>query len=486
MSVARTQDELRGIVRELCRLPRETEWAEFKENLADPEQIGEYVSALANAAALHGKTRGYQAWGVRDGTHEVVGTAFDPKAAKVGGEALENWLLRLLSPKINFFFHEVTGLEGGRVVLLEVAAASHHPVQFKGVEFVRFGSYKKKLKELPELERELWRVFDRTPFEALHAADGLSAAEVLGLLNHVAYFDALGLPLPEGHDATAAALAEDGMTARGEDGRWCVTNLGAILFAKRLRDFPPLARKAARVIHYDGTGNTRARAEVEGTKGYAIDFGSLVAAVETPVERGDEPRRVEERRFPKVAVDELVANAMIHQDFSATGSGVLVEAFEDRVEVTSPGEPLVGTDRFVNTPPRSRNERLASFMRRIGLCEERGSGIDRVVEEAERLLLPAPLFEVPPGFTRAVLFAFRPLALMDKADRVRACYLHACLRYQNRQALTNASLRGRFGIAKGNSPQVSRYIKEAVDAGQIRLQDADAPPKLRRYVPSWA
>lgn len=51
----RPADYLTSLVRELCALPRETEWVEFKINEADPQAIGEHLSALANAAALVGK-----------------------------------------------------------------------------------------------------------------------------------------------------------------------------------------------------------------------------------------------------------------------------------------------------------------------------------------------------------------------------------------------------------------------------------------------
>ncbi len=89
--------------------------------------------------------------------------------------------------------------------------------------------------------------------------------------------------------------------------------------------------------------------------------------------------------FPELAIRELVANALIHQDFSVTGAGPTVEIFDDRIDITNPGEPLVDTQRFLDTPPRSRNEALASLMRRARICEERGSGIDKVVLEVELL-----------------------------------------------------------------------------------------------------
>ncbi len=127
--------------------------------------------------------------------------------------------------------------------------------------------------------------------------------------------------------------------------------------------------------------------------------------------------------YPELAIRGLVANALIHQDFFPTGTGPMVELFEDRVEITNPSAPLVSTERFLDTPPKSHNEALASLMRRFRICEERNSGIDKVVFQTEMFQLPAPLFEAPEGFTRIVLFSHRPLGGMDREDRVRACYL---------------------------------------------------------------
>lgn len=72
------------------------------------------------------------------------------------------------------------------------------------------------------------------------------------------------------------------------------------------------------------------------------------------------------------------------------------------------------------------------------------------------------------------------------SGRVRACYLHACLKWVNGDYLTNASLRERFGIEKKNMATVSRYIREALEEKTIRPFNEDAPPKLMKYVPFWA
>jgi len=488
MTTVRSVEYLSSLVSELRKLPKETEWVEFKVNDAEPQEIGEYLSALSNAAALHGKAFAYLVWGVEDGKHALVGTTFDPATAKVGNEELENWLLRLLSPRIDFHFHRFEA-DGKQVVLLEIGQAFRHPVAFQSAEWIRVGSYKKRLKEFPEKEKVLWRIFDHTPFERLIAAEGLAADDALKLLEYPAYFDLLGLPLPDAKEGILRALVDDGMILKADNGTWSITNLGAILLAKKLGTFKGLARKAVRVITYKGRSRVETLHEQPGTKGYAVGFEGLIGYISSQVPpnevMGKALRKVVPM-YPDLAVRELVANALIHQDFMVTGAGPMVELFEDRLEITNPGKPLVKTERFLDTPPKSRNEALASFMRRVGVCEERGSGVDKVVFQMEYFQLPAPAFEVPEDYTRAVLFAHRPLTRMDKEDRIRATYLHACLRYVNRDFMTNTSLRERFGIEPQNSAMASRLIKEAVQAGAICPHDPEAAPKMKKYVPFWA
>ncbi len=488
MTGHRDQKYLVSLVHELCALPRETEWVEFKVNEAEPEAIGEYISALSNAAALVGKALAYLVWGVRDEDHAVVGTTFDPQAAKVGNEELESWLLRLLEPKINFWFFSVE-IDGHRVVLLQVARAARHPVRFAGQEFIRVGTYKKKLKDFPEKERTLWRIFDQTPFEEGIALEHAGDDDVLRMLDYPAYFDLMAQPLPADRDAILAALADERLICRSAAGGWDITNLGAILFAKRLDSFQTLRRKAIRVVQYRGKGRTETLKEQAGTKGYAAGFEGLISYINGLIPANEVIGQALRRTvpmFPEPAVRELVANALIHQDFFVRGAGPMVEIFEDRIEITNPGEPLVDTNRFLDTPPRSRNEALASLLRRMGICEERGSGIDKVVSQVELFQLPAPLFESPEGFTRAVLFAHKPLKDMDKAERVRACYLHACLLYVMRKEMTNTTLRARFGVKEQNRAIVSRIIREAIEAGVIVPAAPHAAPKLMRYLPYWA
>jgi len=487
MPIEQTLTQLRALLRELCHIPNETEWVEFKHN-ADEVKIGEYISALANSAALLGKQSAYLVYGVDDKTHQVIGTNFKPSTEKYKNQELESWLLQKITPKIHFRFYEFTDENDLAVVILEVQTASHTPVQFDGVEYIRVGSYKKKLQDFAEKERELWRVFDKVPFEKQYATNNSIAEEVLQLLDYPAYFELTSQPLPEGRDGILAALEADSLIHKADNGNWKISNAGAILFAKQLNKFHHLGRKAVRLIQYKGNSRVETIRELEGNKGYAVGFEALIDRIKTLLPANEEigkAFRKEVPMFPELAIRELVANAIIHQDFALTGTGPMIELFETRMEITNPGLPLVDTERFIDSPPQSRNEMLASFMRRINICEERGTGIDKVISQTEFYQLPAPIFEVTDRHTRAVLFAYKAFSEMDKEDRIRACYQHCCLRYVSREHMNNASLRERFAIEGKNSAMVSRVIKDSVSAGLVKPYDVNAGTKAMRYIPHW-
>ena len=480
---------LQGLAHELSDLPAESEWVEFKRDNASPETIGRNVSALANGAALNAKPSAYIVWGIEDRTRAIVGTDFAPHTTKMGNEPLENWLHSLISPQTDLRFHQVA-LDDRRVAILEIQPAAHQPVAFSGREYVRVGASTRSLRDYPEKERALWRIFDRTLFERDIAIERLSDEDVLSKLNYSAYFDLLNAPPPDGNAVILDALSMDDIVAPSEAGGWNITNLGAVLFAKNLNQFPRLGRKAMRVVEYEGAGRFNSLRQQTSEVGYAVGLDGIVDYIMTlapsrHVIEGAIRRTV--TKFPEIAVRELVANALIHQDFTVTGAGPLVAIFDDRIEITNPGAPLVDTNRFVDAPPKSRNEALSAHMRRFGFCEEEGTGIDKVVAEVEKAQLPAPLFEEAPGdFTRVTLYAHKPLAEMDRSERVRACYHHASLRRVNNRPVNNASIRERFGISRKNSFQASRLLREAVEAGVIVVRNPDAGRRIRSYLPYWA
>lgn len=470
-------------------MPKETEWIEFKVNNYKPDEIGEYLSALSNSALLHGQPHGYLVFGVDDKTHEIKGTKFRPSEMKVGNEDLEPWLARLLDPRADFKVHSHTTTLGDTVVLLEIGATGRRPIKFKGEAFVRVGSYKKKLKDYPEKERKIWLGTTPLAFEAEFAAEDLDADTVLQLLDYPTVFSSFGLPLPPGKLGVLNQL-EDKRLIHKEGDSYSITNAGALLFARWLPEFPTLEAKAVRLIFYRGKGKLETEREITGKKGYVVGFEGLVEYLtdRLPVnEVLGKALREEVKMYPDVAVRELVANALIHQDLTQKGTSPMVEVYQDRIEVTNNGTPLIKPLRFLDEVPRSRNEVLASIMKEAGICEERGSGIDKVIHWSEVYQLPAPSFEEKRDHTVATLYSYRPLNEMTKDERVRACYQHAGLRQVHNERMTNSSLRDRFKISDGNYSKASRIIAETVEAGLIKPYDPENKSnRTKSYVPFWA
>lgn len=487
MSSTLTPD--RSLLARLCADTAEQPWLEFKQNNDEPQEIGEYISALANAAVLAGRTHAYLVWGVRDGDHAVVGTEVDPWTAKgAGNEDLIPWLIRNLDPQVYFQFRRVDTGGGIVAVVLEIDAARSRPVAFRTERYIRVGSYKKKLREHPEHEARLWEAFRGTTFETGTAHSGLSDESALGLLAHGAYFDLLDAPSPETRMGIANQLAAEGILVRSEAGT-AVTNLGALLFARDLEQFPTVARKAIRVTEYRTGSRAAAIRGQAGQRGYAAGFGGLMEYIsallprEEIVENG---LRREVPRYPDLVIRELTANMLIHQDLTIGGSGPMIEIFPNRIEFTNPGEPLISVRRFLGARPPSRNESLASFMTRARISEERGSGWEKIATEVELHQLPAPKISVESQHTKVTVFGPRTFAEMTRDERVDAVYLHAQLRHASAEPTTNSSVRERFRIPDANSAQVSRVLRDALDSGLLVLEDETVGAKGRRYLPFWS
>lgn len=229
-------------------------------------------------------------------------------------------------------------------------------------------------------------------------------------------------------------------------------------------------------------GNDRINALKEqiGGKGYAVGFEGLVDYINSKLPVNEEIGKVLRKdipMYPPIAIREFVANALIHQDFSIGGSSPMIEVFDNRMEITNPGKPLIDIFRFIDHAPISRNEKLASLMRRMNVCEERGSGIDRALAQCEIYQLPAPDFQKDDLFTKVVMYAPMTLRQMDKEDKRRACYQHCCLQYLSGKKMTNETFRGRLNISDENYSMASRIIADTIAVNYIKPDDSATSKK---------
>jgi ATP-dependent DNA helicase RecG len=459
----------------LIALARELEGLEFKEakNQFDLTSLYRYCVAIANEGG------GRLVLGVSDERpRRVVGTQAFRSPSEIRSRILDKLGFRVSAEEVAH--------PAGRLLIFHIPGRpAGTAYQIDGAYLMRCGG-----DTMPMTEDRLRAIFDEGKPDWLSepACADLTPADVVRLLDTQSYFDLIKLPYPARRPAVLDRLEREQLIVRQNDA-YVITNLGAVLFGKRLDDFGSLGRKAPRVIVYEGTSKLKTRLEQVGVEGYAVSFQSLVdfISAQTPTnEVIERALRQQTKMFPDVGIRELVANALVHQDFRETGTSVVIEVYPDRIEISNPGRSFIPPERFIDEY-QSRNERLTDLMRRVGICEEKGSGIDKVVHSAEVFQLPAPDFRVGDRRTTVVLYSHKAFQDMDRGDRVRACYQHCCLRYVMNERMSNQSLRERFKLIENRSETVSRIIRDTTEARLVKLDNPEvASRRYARYVPFWA
>ena len=459
--------------------PAENEQLEFKEakHQFDTTKLLKYCVALANEGG------GFLVLGITDKLpRQIVGSQAFLTPAHL------NDIKARIVQKLRFRV-ETTELNhpDGRVLVFNIPPRpTGQPLAYDGTYLMRAGE--ELVPMTPDVLKGIFAE-DQQDWFSQPAFTEACADDVIALLDTQTYFELLEIPYPTHRDAVLDRLQSQDLIQPTFNG-WTITNLAAILLAKKLDAFSaPLARKAPRFVVYEGINKLQTRNDFTGNRGYAIGFKGLLEFVYAAAPQNrfiEEVVRKEVKMFPKQALRELIANALIHQDFLATGASVMIEMFTDRVEISNPGLPPIKVERFIDEY-RSRNEQLADLMRRFGICEEKGSGIDKVINAAEVYQLPAPDFRVGETRTTAILFAHQKFADMSKVDRVRACYQHCCLLYVSNQRMVNQTLRERFGFDESKNVVVSQVISATKEAGFIKVDEyASTSTRYARYLPFWA
>jgi len=475
---------LEALRKSLRPIPIELNEIDWKSALSDKsERLAQHISAMSNYTA-----GGFLAYGVsNDGTlKQLPKVEIDDIVKKLGNISRNN-----LDPPVAID-HAVLVYEGIPLLFIHIPEQPDKPVHLRGSDI--FNSYKRSAGQTVKMSRaevkKILALSQGYTFEEQIAINDQTDDQVLDLLEYDNYFRLLNRVLPETKKGILGVLENEKLVSKDGGTLWNITNLGAILFGRNLTVFKNLQRKAVRVIVYKGISRVDAIKEQEGRRGYATGFEGLIKYVmdQLPTNEIIETAlRHQVKIYPEVALREFIANALIHQDFSVTGAGVIIEIFTDRIEITNPGVPLVEINRFIDTAPHSRNETLASHMRRLNICEERGSGIDRAIESIEIYQLPAPKFIRGEDYTRVIIYAPTSLSGMNKEDRIRACYQHTCLHYVSNQTINNQSIRKRFNISKNNYPMASKIINETIESGLIKLSDPKSnSKKFANYIPYWA
>lgn len=455
--------------------PSETQNLEFKEAKSAYafDKLVDYCVALANEGG------GFFVLGVSDARpRRVVGSTAFGNILKVADD-----IFRTVGFRVDV--HDVTHPEG-RVVVFQI------PSRPRGSAYNHAGKYLMRSgSSLTHMSEDRLRtIFAEGAPDWLEEAilPAVSAQDVIESLDTQTFFELLRQPFPTNQTAVIDRLVAERLVDKKPDG-YVIRRIGALLLARRLERFPDVARKAARVIVYNGNSKLNTKLDQVGGRGYAVGFRGLVDFVMAQLPQNQaivDALRTDVKLVPEDTIRELLANALIHQDMKITGASPMVEIYDDRVEISNPGEPIVPVERFIDGY-QSRNERLADLMRRMNICEEKSSGIDRVVTTAEFYQLPAPDFRAGQNRTIVILYGPKSFEDMGRDDRIRACYQHCALKWVIAERMTNQSLRERFGLPESKSALTSQVITAAIQAGVIKPDESvGGSRKYARYIPFWA
>lgn len=481
--------DIKNLVYRLIDSDAEGPCLEFKGSKSDHEMIAKDISALSNSTMVHDEAIAFMVWGIDDADHKIVGTTFDPNRHKVGNEDLINWLHHSITDNVEYNFHE-EWFDDRRVVVLTIGRPLRSPVRYKNVAYIRDESHTKPLDKLPLLEKRFWENMNSFDYELSLIKTDLAPADIFSMIDMDAVIERLGLQAPTDERRAIEILEDNGVVTVQPDGRYGITVLGAVLFAKSLDSFKPLQGKTVRIVQYAGSEKTNIARQFECKKGYAVQFDRVMETISMliPAEQKIMPdgRMVQFYGYPMDAVREVVANALIHQDLT-DHAGITIEVMAGHVTVTNPGSMLVDPSRILDTPPRSRNRHLPEMFRRMHLCEQLGSGWDRIVSLCEDQNLPTPKIMKYDSATVVTMFERMPFEDMQMPDRLWACYMHTCRMHLNGRVMTNQTLRDRFEVTGKNATvTISRLIRVARDKGLIKPADEGSGPKARGYLPFWA
>lgn len=389
------QQELIALVDRLRRLPRETEWLEFKHNNADPQEISDYLSALANEAALLNQPRGYLIFGIADASHAVVGSHFDPYTAKAkGNQHLLPWLAAQLQPNPGIEPHCLDHPDG-RVALLAVGPARGRPVEFRGQAYCRAGTSKTKLANHPEKARRLWSQgidWSATLCEDASLADldptAIAKAREQFLVKHPQQAQELASWDDRTFLNKARLLRQGSITHT------------AILLLGRPETSTLLSPAVAKVSWILKDADNRELDYAHIGPPFLLAGDQLLQRLRNLTVRALPSGTLfpqELSQYDPWVLREALHNAIAHQDYLRHGRITVVE-FPDRVLISNLGDFLPGSVQTVieQDAPQElyRNQMLVDAMVELNLIDTQGGGIKRMFETQRRRSFPLPDYDL--------------------------------------------------------------------------------------------
>ncbi|MFH1147123.1 MAG: RNA-binding domain-containing protein [Pseudomonadota bacterium] len=389
------QIRLQALLKRLLAEPKETEWLEFKSNHYEPQLLGEYLSALANSACIHGKPRGYLMFGVESETHALIGTLFDPRKEKgKGNQDLLLWLTQGLQPNTGFEYHEFT-TDSHRIVLFESVPAPDRPVKFYGTAYVRVGSSKTELAKHPEKERTIWqRRVDWSAQICERASLADLSPEAIRKARREYKIKTPTKPDEVDTWPDIVFLNKTGLAVHG-----AITHAAIILLG--LPESAALLSPAVARISWILKDDRNQEKDYEHfVPPFILSVDSVLAKIRNLNVRqlpNGTLFPLELKQYEPWVLREALHNCIAHQDYSLGGRINLVE-MPDRLILSNAGNFLPGSVETVirrDAPMEVyRNRALAQAMVNLNMIDTQGGGIKRMFQTQMKRFFPLPDYDL--------------------------------------------------------------------------------------------
>lgn len=457
-------------------------------------KLGKTISALANSAVLAKQSCANIILGVDTNTFKVTGTSFDLATTIYKNQHLPDSLGQKIYPSLHlnfksFTYYEEDGTNTGKtIVIIEVPAATYMPISYDHIRYIIKDDNIQTLEYLPELERQLWAIFNKKNFLFQRATSNLTTTKLKTLLNLKAYPKLQSLKDQITENELLDLLEKDRFIERDLD-TFAITNLGALLLASDVTAFEGLRHCTITVAVYNDISKTVVNRQMSFKTGYAVGLSQVLETLTELMPHWEDidtdgVRRLRPKAVPGIVLHEVLVNCMIHQDLTKPNP-ILIELFKDRIEFTNSSTPAIDVARFIDSISECDNKPLAKFLMRCGMCEPQGLGLDKALGALEATHATSMRFDALPNATRVVIPYLKTFKNMTHDEKLRSCVIHCALRFVNSQGMTNTSLRERFGLSKDAVLPISQLIRRALKKELIKQVPATSK-RNSQYVPIWA
>lgn len=468
---------------------------EFKTNFPSEQNmwhdIWVTICAISNACTLKWLEQGYIVIGIQDGTGELVGTLLDVFNVKIWNQDFELWLRNKLG-WVEFELEPFT-YDWKNLMIIKISKSIGQIAKFEDIAYLRVWKHNKKLTDCDtEMQNRLHFSVRKSSFWYRQVISGNSPEEILGILDHEAYYRLVTKNIPESAGVVISDFVDEWFVRRNDDWTFAITYLGWLVLGRDLDRMDMLLDKRVRVITYSGPNKLHTPIQDRFfSKGYALSFLEIIDYLKTQIPETQLISgwlRQNVLMYPEVAIREFLGNCLVHQDFLESWINPVIEIFVDRMEFHNAWWCIVDVMRILNTVPKRRNEILVDIMRRMRVCESRASWLLRALDAIWEQKLPTPVFQNRHNSFAVVMYNHRNYDELTEEQKIMSCYYYTCYCHSiGNVRANNTSLRNLLGIKKGNYPIVSRLINRCMERGLIKEFDpSNKSRKFRSYIPHWA